>query len=286
MRGGFGYAFRRIVCVLKNHRTCKGCFLATSCPYFRIFESSLKGQGNYFDIKEIPRPFSFILPFSNKAIEYTQQDLFTIRLLLFGKAVQEFPYFFLSFQQLSETGIGKTRAKFTVEQVIEEYPQQAILFSKGKEELLSCSPAQPFVSSHSHNADIKKLRLEFLSPIRLKFQNKIISFPEFHHIVRSIAHRTSMLAYYWGEQSLDIDWKFYIQAAEKIKICSRDLEWVDLKRYSSRQKQSMFFGGFVGTILYEGDLAPFFPLIEIGSYLHIGKNTTFGLGKYSIKETE
>jgi CRISPR/Cas system endoribonuclease Cas6 (RAMP superfamily) len=40
--------------------------------------------------------------------------------------------------------------------------------------------------------------------------------------------------------------------------------------------------GFIGEVVYQGDLTKFYPLLKIGEYIHVGKNTTFGLGKYEI----
>jgi CRISPR/Cas system endoribonuclease Cas6 (RAMP superfamily) len=42
-------------------------------------------------------------------------------------------------------------------------------------------------------------------------------------------------------------------------------------------------GGFVGTIVYGGEmLKEFWPLIVAGEILRIGKGTSFGLGKYEM----
>ncbi|MCM8762553.1 MAG: CRISPR system precrRNA processing endoribonuclease RAMP protein Cas6 [Candidatus Omnitrophica bacterium] len=45
----------------------------------------------------------------------------------------------------------------------------------------------------------------------------------------------------------------------------------------------MRLGGFTGTITYKGNLKEFLPFIKLGEIIHIGKNTSFGLGKYIIK---
>ena len=74
--------------------------------------------------------------------------------------------------------------------------------------------------------------------------------------------------------------------ASDIKIENCKIKWVDLERYSSRQKTKMKMGGFVGNIEYKGSIEKFLPLIYLGSYLHIGKNTTFGLGKYIIENEQ
>ena len=44
----------------------------------------------------------------------------------------------------------------------------------------------------------------------------------------------------------------------------------------------MKLGGFVGQVTYAGDLEPFLPLLRLGTLVHIGKGTTFGLGKYEV----
>ena len=42
-------------------------------------------------------------------------------------------------------------------------------------------------------------------------------------------------------------------------------------------------GGFVGDISFKGDLEKFLPFIALGEYIHLGKGTSFELGKYEIK---
>jgi len=42
----------------------------------------------------------------------------------------------------------------------------------------------------------------------------------------------------------------------------------------------MRMGGFVGEVVYEGDIRPYLPLLRAGEVFHAGKGTSFGLGKY------
>jgi len=62
--------------------------------------------------------------------------------------------------------------------------------------------------------------------------------------------------------------------------------WYDWERYSSRQDRRMKLGGFVGEITYLGDLKDFLPFLLLGSYIHVGKGATFGLGKYRIAKSK
>jgi hypothetical protein len=45
----------------------------------------------------------------------------------------------------------------------------------------------------------------------------------------------------------------------------------------------MTLGGLVGTLDLEGNLAPFAPLFRAAEILHVGKNTTFGLGRIAVE---
>lgn len=44
----------------------------------------------------------------------------------------------------------------------------------------------------------------------------------------------------------------------------------------------MALGGLVGEAAYEGDFEPFWPFLVFGQWTHVGKNATFGLGRYAI----
>jgi len=64
----------------------------------------------------------------------------------------------------------------------------------------------------------------------------------------------------------------------------KNLTWLDWTRYSSRQQQKMSLGGVVGTWRLAGRLAPFARLLQLGEWLHVGKEATFGLGRYTLAD--
>ena len=82
-----------------------------------------------------------------------------------------------------------------------------------------------------------------------------------------------------------MDFKGLIDQAMTVETVNNNLRWHDWTRYSLRQDRRMKLGGLVGSVTYAGDLKPFTPFIALGQYVHVGKNCTFGLGKYRVENT-
>ena len=126
------------------------------------------------------------------------------------------------------------------------------------------------------------LHLNFLTPTRLKFEGRLSPKLEFHILIRNLLRRISLLSYFHCENELDLDFKAIIQKAEEVRVEKSNLTWFDWERYSNRQDTTMKMGGFIGSITFEGNFEPFMPFLSLGEYIHVGKGTSFGLGKYKV----
>src|SRR4030067_120282 len=89
--------------------------------------------------------------------------------------------------------------------------------------------------------------------------------------------------FHCGGDPSEWDFKGIIEIAKDVKVKKQALTWHDWERYSTRQDTRMKMGGFVGNISFEGNIEPFMQLIKAGEILHVGKGTSFGLGKYRIE---
>ena len=81
---------------------------------------------------------------------------------------------------------------------------------------------------------------------------------------------------------MDIDFKAFGGAAEKVKTVSDSTGWVESSRYSCRRDVNHDPSGFVGEVTFEGELEMFLPYLKLGEYLHVGKHAVFGNGWYEI----
>jgi len=288
-RGGFGVAFRRVVCALKK-TDCSECMLKTSCIYAYVFETEPDEQIHVFGrVRSIPRPFVLEPPLEQKTLYQPGENLI-FNLVLIGKAIEFLPYFIYTFDSLGNIGIGKGRGKFTLERVV-QLPHGELLYTKETATL-----KKPYLEiinlDESNNVETNELRqenlkLSFLTPTRIKYQRRYTIKLEFHILMRQVLRRLFLLWYFHcdgkTQQALPQHHKQILPLATQVHIQKNNLTWFDWERYSHRQKQKIKLGGFVGEITYRGVLKPFLPYLKAAEVLHIGKGTTFGLGKFRIE---
>ncbi|MGB9716174.1 MAG: CRISPR-associated protein Cas6, partial [Thermodesulfovibrionales bacterium] len=105
LRGGFGYAFRRVVCAIKN-KECPECLLKEKCIYSYIFETPPPSDSKLMrKYTSAPHPF-IIEPPQEKRYSYTPGTELAFGLILIGKAIDYLPYFIYTFDELGRIGIG------------------------------------------------------------------------------------------------------------------------------------------------------------------------------------
>ena len=288
LRGGFGYAFKRVVCAIRD-RECPDCLLKEKCVYSYVFEtpppSDTKIMRKY---KSAPHPF-IIEPPSERQRVYKQNDEINFGLTLIGRAIDYLPYFIYTFDELGKIGIGKGRAKYELQEVTSD---GKTIYDKGTKTLKSFDPSS--LSLTVNNPTLAKggeggfystqLTLNFLTPTRILYNNHLTLDLEFHILIRNLLRRLSLLYYFHcNGDSSEWDFKGIIEQSKEIKVKEKNLRWYDWERYSGRQETRIKMGGFVGNITFEGTVEPFMPLIKAGEVLHVGKGTGLGLGKYKIE---
>ncbi|MDO9559805.1 MAG: CRISPR system precrRNA processing endoribonuclease RAMP protein Cas6 [Syntrophales bacterium] len=318
-RGVFGHALKKVVCALRRE-DCSDCLLRSRCVYALVFETPQ--PINAFDrspaafnpssevssvnaaafqnetmrrssapgtvrqrVAAPPHPY-VIEPDATPQTRYRQGESFDFTLLLFGHANDYLPYFVYAFDQVGQLGIGKRidgkRATFSLREVragnIAVFSAESGRIIEGAftENLLpqGCPDDKP--------GAVNALEINLLTPLRLKYENHLEASLPFHIIIRAALRRISTLLDTYGAGEPALDYRGLVARARYIEIVSSSLRWFDWQRYSNRQDQAMLMGGMIGKIQYAGDLGEFIPLLRFCEKVHLGKQTTFGLGKFSM----
>jgi CRISPR-associated endoribonuclease Cas6 len=284
-RGGFGHAFKETVCVVE-HRNCVRCLLRMRCAYPYIFDTPVpEGATRMRKYPQAPHPFVF-LPSLEAKTRYEPGDSLVFDLTLIGRGSDFLPYFLYTFEQLgTRRGIGRGRGRFAVDGALWLAPNgREVPIYRGDDKVLHSTFHAVTVQDLAYPEGlVDSITLTFATPTRIVFGEHLTSSLDFHVLIRTLLRRVSNLAYFHAGTELSLDFRGLIAEAQRIETVSSDLRWVAWERYSARQDTRMLMGGVVGQITYGGSLQWFLPLLRLGEYLHVGKGTSFGLGKYRME---
>lgn len=296
LRGGFGHIFRRLCCV-SECKDAKACPLAGTCAYKTIFEPSPPTDSDRLSkYQDIPRPFVFRAPQTQKA-RFGEGETFQFDLVLIGRGLEFLPYFVLAFREIAAEGIGLNRAKCKLERVeaiepvfsgneISEriahliYSTDDQLLRSNGNGALKCwmeNRMQMFSATNGTGA-ASRIQMRFLTPTFLKYGGDVVRRPEFHHVFKRLRDRINALSTFFGDGPLEVDFRALGERAEKVRTVSSRFEWVERARTSSKTGQRHELSGFIGQAIYEGELAEFVPWLLLGELVHLGKHTPWGNG--------
>jgi hypothetical protein len=276
LRGAFGSALRKIVCVT-GRKLCEGCPINSTCSYTTIFEPGESGAGD-----RRKGPPAYVVeppPMGVKAL--SPGDRLEFNMVVFGKALAQMPLIILAWQRALAQGLGKRRTPSRLARVIR-------CGVKEQEEIWS--EEQPQVCPHGQAVelmppvDARRISLRVETPLRLLRQGKVLGAAEVTpaDLVAGCLRRSRLFLKATGPEDNCGDIRELIERAKTLSS-EHNLKHASWSRYSSRQRQKMDLPGLVGDWHITGELRPFLPSLYLCELLHVGKNASFGLGKYTIE---
>ena len=283
-RGAFGTALKKVVCALRR-QDCGACPLRRRCLYTRVFETPVaQAPPEGLRMTAPPHPFVLEAPATLERT-FAAGERLDCNLLLFGPVNEGLPYFVYAFQQAGRIGIGKKingrRPGFQLHKVSAD---SRVIYSGGDEWVSMNDPEGVLCLSEGGVPPETDLRVTVTleTPLRLKFQNRIKADLPFHVLIRAMLRRVSTLFACHAGAEPELDYKGLLERAAEVRTTENNLRWYAWERYSNRQQQRMPLGGMIGSVTYEGKLSEYLALMDVCSKVHLGKNTTFGLGKIGV----
>lgn len=281
LRGAFGHALRQLACMTRQ-KECTGCPLLGGCPYPAIFAPQPPATHSLQKFSEIPSPQLIEAPAWGTRVLAMGETL-TFQQVLIGRARQELPLLILAWRRALARGIGAGDG--TAELIRVVHCDEASDREIHRPEIGTIAAhVQEIPLRRAPDEQMSATTLRFETPLRLQQNGQALPPQRLQArtLLLALARRASLLAEFHGgfDTPLLDDFATLREACAGIHD-EKQLTWRDWKRYSSRQKQEMRLGGVVGTWRLEGDLAPFALFLRLGEWLHVGKETAFGLGRYT-----
>lgn len=278
LRGAFGHALRQVACITRE-KDCTPCAFQRGCPYIAVFAPGKPAQPHpLLQNSGIPAPYVIEPPAWGERVVGVGET-FCFDLILIGRAVDHLPIVILAWRRALAHGLGAGDGKAELLAVIVEDGQTLHTPGDGRVAPHLAIPPVPTISGPATT-----VTLHFSTPLRL--QKNGAALPPHRltprPLILAAARRASLLAEFHGAGAPPIDWKALAAEADALHD-DHHLEWRDWTRYSSRQKQAMTLGGAVGEWTLTGDLVLAYPWLHLGQWLHVGKETVFGLGGYRLE---
>lgn len=250
LRGALGVALKRVVCI-NPQQICHGCFATTQCLYHAWYENPNSYHPYRFDIEVGQKTYDF-------------------GFFVFGSACQKLPFIVSALEMMvTQIGLGGERV---CGRILSIQSQGQMVYDGRKFDLHHVEPKKV----EPKMGDSHELNIEFVTPLRMKHDNKLLkNVPSLMMLVNSIQHRLEGLGL--GEFSRLPDENLGIVKEGKVRF-------IDLTRYSNRQKTKMQLGGITGHVAYAHVDPTARAYLELGEIIGVGKSTVFGLGKIKIED--
>jgi len=129
------------------------------------------------------------------------------------------------------------------------------------------------------------IKVQFVTPTALKSNGQLATEPAFRILINRLAERVRALGRLYQDWPEEFDFGDLLPSANYIQ--TDRYEWtarVSGKRRSARSGHKHELRGYAGWAEYSGAVGRFLPLLEIGSYTGVGRNTVWGNGEIRIME--
>lgn len=280
VRGGFGYALKKSVCLADpSVESCAPCAFAPSCAYAAVFESPNVGSQEIMKkATHWPHPFAMAPMFGQTSL-FKSGELFEIEIALFGRGVTYLPHFVHAFERLGRMGLGVGRGKYALVSVRNAHNGVTVFDEHAG---LNCSLASPVPPPAA--APPPRIAVDFVTPCRVMHDGDELRVAALPVVIRNIVRRCEALCYFYGDSAFAFDRDALVRAADAAVTVHETLRWESAARYSKRKRMKMTLGGFVGTARYSGDMSSLYPVLKTGEIVQIGKSTSFGYGVVRVRE--
>ena len=229
--------------------------------------------------KVVAKPYMIIPPEIQRPQTVIEQgEKLNFELLLFGSAEESVSAVVSALEQLYKFGLGARRYRFDLSEIINSQTQR-IIWRKGKyfKDAVTAAEIQG-----EELQNVTGVVIKICTPLRIRHGGRLVKKILFQTLIRNITNRIMELTERYGGWIDQEEADRLLVLSEKVSTVHEEIKVERMERYSNRTNGKMDFSGLIGTIEYEGDLTPFVPWMYAAQKLHIGRNTTFGMGKIQV----
>lgn len=275
LRGGMGEMLLRANCI--RDRNCSQCDFFKECIVQRTMYSQFDYKPDYITAGD---SIGYVLECEDGRERFLRGDQLDFQLLLFGKTIVYFNQYLQALHALGMQGLGKNHAHFKIVSILNSDRQQVLYANSVYMENYRVKTLMDYVEERRKGfpQTMDSLVLSFQTPATIKFHNDFLKEFQVEAVIMAVRRRIYMLDCFEGIAS-DVN---VANFEEFPALEGQEAVRVEVNRYSSRQGSRMTLRGIKGWMRLSHVNEENLLLLLAGELIHVGKNTSFGFGRYLI----
>ncbi len=278
LRGGMGEMLLRANCI--RDRVCEKCDFESECIVRRTMYSKMEIQPKFMTSGD---SVGYVIECEDYHEEFSEGDQIKFSLILFGKTICYFSQFLNAFYALGMNGLGKEQSRFRIVSVTNSRGEPIMEGNDIRMERYEIQTLADYIRYRK-----KKLsnlsagsKVKFQSPLTIKYRGNELHEFNMEAIIETLCRRIYILDCFEGIESNLTDREF-IDSIPVPVITEEHHRKATVRRYSHRKETAMYLEGIEGELILDSVSDQLTDLLIAGELIHIGKNTSFGFGRYRI----
>ena len=278
LRGGMGEILLRENCI--RDRKCETCDFESECIIRHTLYSKMEIQPAFMSAGD---SVGYVLECEDYREFFQSGETMVFSLILFGKTIVHFSQFLNAFYALGKMGLGKEHSRFVIESVTNSEKEEIISGNDIDMTRYKIYTVSDYIEYRKKQINKKPLesRIKFQSPVTIKYGGKEQTQFQPKPFIESTARRVYILDCFEGIES-NLNDRDYLESLPIPESICEQHRPISIRRYSNHQQTAMYLKGIEGELKLSGIPDELIELLLAGELIHIGKNTSFGFGRYRI----
>ncbi len=277
LRGGMGEMLLRANCV--RDRDCDNCDFEPECIVRRTMYSKMEIQPSFMSSGD---SVGYVIECEDYHEYFAAGDKMNFNLILFGKTIVYFSQFLNAFYALGMNGLGKELSRFRIISVTNSKNSPILDGSDVNMKNYEIQNVGDYIRYRRGTLNDNSPRtIRFKSPLAQKFMGEELLEFRADALLDAVCRRIFMLDCFEGIES-DIHELEFIKSLPQLKVINSKQYPVSIRRFSTRKNSGMYLKGIEGEMQVKEIPEELLDILIAGELIHIGKNTSFGFGRYHI----
>lgn len=283
LRGGMGQALILTNCF--GDENCPSCDFQEDCLVRRMMYPEMKIRPVFMKTQDSE---GFIVECENHDEWFQEGDTLNFNLLLFGRSIAYFSQYLQAFYTLGIMGLGREHLPFHIVRVTNTIGETLVREMDVFKEQFRIATIGEYVKYRLASNEMQRygdsasvFRLVFHSPLTLKYSGQMQKSFSPEAVLAAVERRLYILNCFEGRTENE-DYVRVHTTDHTPLLLDQYVFGENVKRYSGTHHSKVTFSGIKGWCELTNLDDTAIVLLLAGELVHIGKNTSFGFGRYTL----